>query len=216
MMQAAMTQAAILTFVGDVGLVAFALTGALVAARKGMDPFGFMLLAAVTGTGGGALRDMLLGAPAVWVATPAPLILCIATGAATYVVGRLFPGFVPLLERRHTLLWADAAGLAIFCVAGAERALGAGAHPASAIALGAMTATFGGVVRDVLAGETPLILHREIYVTAAAAGAASFVALRTVWLDPAPATLAAVAIAFTLRALAIAFDWSLPGFPARR
>lgn len=211
-----MTQAALLALIGDAGLVAFALTGALVAARKGMDPFGFMLLAAVTGTGGGALRDMLLGAPAIWVSAPAPLILCLTTGAATYAIGRLVPGFVPLLERRHTLLWADAAGLAIFAVAGAERALAAGAHPVSAVALGAMTASFGGVVRDVLAGETPLILHREIYVTAAALGAASFVVLRAIWLDPAPATLVAAAAAFTLRALAIAFDWSLPGFPTRR
>ncbi len=206
----------ILALVGQIGLVAFALTGALTAARKGMDPFGFMLLAAVTGVGGGALRDMLLGVRVAWVAAPQPLLLCVATGAATFALGRLVPGFVPLLERRHTLLWADAAGLAIFAVAGAERALAAGAHWTSAIVLGAMTATFGGVVRDVLAGDTPLILHREIYVTAAALGAASFVALRALGLDPATATLLAAGAAFALRALAIAFDWSLPGFPPVR
>lgn len=206
----------ILSLVGQIGLVAFALTGALTAARKGMDPFGFMLLAAVTGVGGGALRDMLLGVRVAWVVAPQPLLLCVATGAATFALGRLVPGFVPLLERRHTLLWADAAGLAIFAVAGAERALAAGAHWTSAIVLGAMTASFGGVVRDVLAGETPLILHREIYVTAAALGAASFVALRALDLDAAPATLLAAGAAFALRALAIAFDWSLPGFPPVR
>ena len=199
-----------------IGLVVFALTGALVAARKGMDPFGFMLLAAVTGVGGGALRDMLLGVPVSWIVAPTPLMVCVATGAATFAIGRLVPGFVPLLERRHTLLWADAAGLAIFAVTGAERALSVGAHWASAIVLGAMTASFGGVVRDVLAGDTPLILHREIYVTAAALGAAVVVALRASGVDPGLAQAAAIAAGFGLRALAIAFDWSLPGFPPVR
>lgn len=211
-----MTPDAFVAFVSQIGLVAFALTGALVAARKGMDPFGFMLLAAVTGVGGGALRDMLLGVPVAWVAAPQPLLLCVATGAATYLAGRFAPTFMQLLERRHTLLWADAAGMAIFAVAGAERSLAAGAHWASAIALGAMTATFGGVVRDVLAGETPLILHREIYVTAAAVGAAGYVLLNALGVDAVTATLIAAWAAFVLRALAIAFDWSLPGFPTRR
>ncbi|MBK9081029.1 MAG: trimeric intracellular cation channel family protein [Rhizobiales bacterium] len=199
---------------GTLGLVVFALTGALVAARNGMDPFGFALLATVTGVGGGALRDMLLGAPVGFVAKPAPLVVCIATGVATYALGRLVPGFIPLLERRHTLLWADAAGLAIFAVTGAERALDFGAHWIAAIVLGAMTASFGGVVRDILAGERPLILHREIYVTAAFVGAATFVAGRLV-LPPDVALTLAIVVGFALRALAIAFDWSLPTFSPR-
>ncbi len=203
-----------LSLAGTLGLVVFALTGALVAARNRMDPFGFALLATVTGVGGGALRDMLLGAPVGFVSKPAPLVICIATGVATYALGRLVPGFIPLLERRHTLLWADAAGLAIFAVTGAERALDFGAHWIAAIVLGAMTASFGGVVRDILAGERPLILHREIYVTAAFVGAATFVAGRLV-LPPDVALALAIVVGFALRALAIAFDWSLPTFTPR-
>ena len=203
-----------LSLAGTLGLVVFALTGALVAARNRMDPFGFALLATVTGVGGGALRDMLLGAPVSFVSKPAPLVICIATGVATYALGRLVPGFIPLLERRHTLLWADAAGLAIFAVTGAERALDFGAHWIAAIVLGAMTASFGGVVRDILAGERPLILHREIYVTAAFVGAATFVAARLV-LPPDVALALAIVVGFALRALAIAFDWSLPTFTPR-
>jgi uncharacterized membrane protein YeiH len=203
-----------LSLAGTLGLVVFALTGALVAARNRMDPFGFALLATVTGVGGGALRDMLLGAPVGFVSKPAPLVICIATGVATYALGRLVPGFIPLLERRHTLLWADAAGLAIFAVTGAERALDFGAHWIAAIVLGAMTASFGGVVRDILAGERPLILHREIYVTAAFVGAATFVAARLV-LPPDVALALAIVVGFALRALAIAFDWSLPTFTPR-
>lgn len=193
------------------GVAVFALTGALTAARKGMDPLGFALLATVTGVGGGTLREVLLGRPATWIADPTAPAICIIVGIATFVIGR---SYVPTRKGAFRLLmWADGLGLAIFAVSGAQTALLASAHPVTAIVLGALTATFGGVVRDVLAGEIPLILRREIYVTAAALGAGVYVGLELLGFDGLLAALAGVAAGFALRALAIARDWSMPAYP---
>ena len=148
------------------------MTGALVASRKQMDIVGFALLATVTGIGGGTLRDLVLGAqPVFWVREPVYVAVCIAIAAVTF-----FTAHIPE-SRYRLLLWLDALGLSFFCVAGADRALVADAGWFIAIVMGVITATFGGVVRDVLGGEIPVILRREIYATAALAGAAAFVAL---------------------------------------
>lgn len=197
-----------------VGVAVFALSGALTAARRGMDPVGFAFLATVAGVGGGTLRDLLLGRPVFWIVDPVDPAICVVLGLAAFVVGmRIAParkGF------RRALVWADAGGLAIFAVSGAQKALAAGAHPLTAVVLGALTATFGGILRDILAGEPPLVLHREIYVTAAALGAAAYVGASLLGVPPLAATLSGVAAGFLLRALAIARDWSLPAFPTRR
>ncbi len=194
-----------------IGVAVFALTGALTAARKGMDPLGFALLATVTGVGGGTLREVLLARPATWIADPTSPAICIIVGFATFAIGR---SYVPTRKGAFAMLmWADGLGLAIFAVSGAQTALLASAHPVTAIVLGALTATFGGVVRDVLAGEIPFILRREIYVTAAALGAGVYVGLELLGFDGLPAALAGVAAGFALRALAIARDWSMPAYP---
>ncbi len=197
------------------GVAVFALTGALVAARRGMDPFGFALLATVTGVGGGTLRDLLLGVrPVFWVTDPADVLVCLAVAAGTFLLG---PRRVTALEggrRGRLLLWADALGLALFAVMGAQKAMAAGAAGLTAVALGTVTATFGGIIRDLLAGATPLVLRQEIYVTAAALGAAIFVVARMGGLE-AGAALLGFAGGFGLRALAIVRGWSLPAFPPR-
>ena len=146
------------------GIVAFAASGALVASRKQMDAVGFVLVAVVTGFGGGTLRDLLLGrTPVFWLERPE--LLAIAAGAALVV-------FVTahLVESRfRVLLWMDAAGMALYAVVGAEIALLAGADGWAAVVLGVVTATAGGIMRDVICNELPLILRHEIYITAAAA-----------------------------------------------
>jgi uncharacterized membrane protein YeiH len=199
-----------------IGVAVFALTGALMAARKGMDPFGFALLAIVTGVGGGTLRDLLLGAdPVFWVGDPSDVLVCLVVAEVVFALG---PKRVMALEGgRHgrTLLWADALGLALFSIVGTGKALAAGVPALSAVALGTITATFGGIIRDILAGTTPLVLRQEIYVTAAALGAAVMVALRGLGLDPFLAAGAGFLAGFTLRALAILRGWSLPAFPQR-
>jgi uncharacterized membrane protein YeiH len=196
-----------------VGVGAFALTGAVAAARHRMDPFGFVLLAIVTGVGGGTLRDLMLGvAPVFWVRDPAQVLVCILIGLATFVAGRRG---IRLLssDLRRLILWTDSLGLALFAVTGAARALEAGASSIVAIALGTMTATFGGIIRDLLCAETPIVLRSEIYVTAAAFGA-GVQALGLLALSPTLAMVTGFVAAFGLRSLALVRGWSLPRFPS--
>ena len=130
------------------------------------------------------------------------------------VGGDFFLAHIPE-SRYRALLWFDAAGLALFCVVGADRALEAGAGPFIAVAMGVASATFGGVIRDILGGESPLILRKEIYVTAALAGALAYVSLAVLGAPEAAATGIGFALCFTIRALALHYGWSLPVYRAR-
>jgi uncharacterized membrane protein YeiH len=187
------------------GLAVFAATGAIVAAHKKMDVIGFAMLATVTGIGGGTLRDLLLGlAPVFWVRQPQALLVCFVVGCLVF--------FSAKIRNAGFLVWFDAIGLALFCVTGSERALGAGTGPVVAVVMGVVTATFGGVIRDVLGGESPIIFSREIYITAALLGSLTYVGLIGI---SAPADLAFVsgfAACLALRAAAIRYSWSLPQF----
>ncbi len=192
------------------GIVAFAVTGALVASRKQMDIVGFALLAVVTGVGGGTLRDVLLGvAPVAWVREPASVVTCIAVAGIAF-----FTAHIPQ-SRFMWVLWLDAVGLAVFSVIGAETALAAGASPFVAVVMGVVTATFGGIIRDILGGESPIILRREIYVTAALLGALVFVAALSVGLGRDPAAVAGFLAALVLRCAALERRWSLPRYRPR-
>lgn len=191
------------------GVAAFAASGALVASRKQMDIVGFTLLAVVTGIGGGTLRDLLLGLPVFWIARPDYLLICATMAFAAFFTAHL------LASRYRVLLWCDAAGLALFAVIGAETALLAGTGPFVALAMGMITATIGGVIRDVLGAEEPVILSREIYATAALAGAGSFVLLDALGLPRDAALIAALIIGFGIRGLAITCGWSLPRYRPR-
>lgn len=199
-----------------IGIAVFALTGALMAARKGMDPFGFALLATVTGVGGGTLRDLLIGTrPVFWVGDPRDVLVCLIVAGVVFALGPLRVAALDGGRRGRALLWADALGLALFAVGGTGKALAAGVPALSAVALGTVTATFGGIIRDILAGTTPLVLRKEIYVTAAALGAAVMVSLQAAGLAPFPSAAAGFVAALGLRALAILRGWSLPAFPQR-
>jgi uncharacterized membrane protein YeiH len=199
-----------LTAVDWFGVAVFAVTGALVASRKRMDIFGFMLLGAATGIGGGSLRDVMLGAlPVFWVREPIYLAICIGVAAATF-----FLAHIPE-SRYRALLWFDAAGLALVCVIGADKALAAGAGAFIAITMGVVSATFGGIIRDILGGESPLVLRKEIYVTAALAGAMVFVGLIALNVPRDIAAVAGFAACFVIRALALIYGWSLPVYRGR-
>lgn len=196
------------------GVAVFALTGALVAARKGMDPFGFILLASVTGAGGGTLRDLLLNRSVWWVDAPLGVLVCIGVALIAWVVAFARPGFLDDWSAKRLLIWADAAGLALFAVAGTQRALAADVPLLSAIALGAMTASFGGILRDILAGDRAMVLwSRDFYVTAAAGGAATTALLTHFGFAPMVVMLGGLAAGFGLRAGSILFGWSFPHLP---
>jgi uncharacterized membrane protein YeiH len=189
------------------GICVFALSGALVASRKKMDIVGFALLGCVTGIGGGTVRDILLGSlPVFWVQKPAYLLTCVLVSGIAFFVAHL------VHSRLHLLLWCDAVGLALFSVTGADIALSHGAGPTIAIAMGVATATLGGVIRDILGAEIPIILRREIYVSAALLGASVFVLCKAVGWNNDLCMVAGFAAAFMLRAAAIVYDLSLPVF----
>ncbi len=188
----------------------FGATGALAAARQRHDIVTFGFFAAVTGVGGGTLRDLLIGAPVFWVQRPGYVLVCLAAAVAVWVLGPGGQG------RQRVLLWLDALGMAAYCVVGAAKAAAIGAPPFSAMVMGVLTACFGGVIRDVLAHEPSVLLRREIYVTCAAMGAGTFVVLQMLGVAGTPAGLAGFAVAFVIRAGAILWNWSLPGFPAHK
>ena len=196
------------------GIIAFATTGALVASRKQMDIVGFVLLGTATGIGGGTVRDTLLGAlPVFWVTEPAYLVACVLVSGAAFLLAHI-PAHIPQ-SRYRLLLWFDAVGMALFAVTGAEKALLAGAGSIVAIAMGVITATFGGIVRDVLGGESPVILSREIYVSAALAGATTFVALTASGLSREFGLAFGFLVAAAIRFAALHWDWSLPRYRPR-
>ncbi|MFA7521720.1 MAG: trimeric intracellular cation channel family protein [Halothiobacillaceae bacterium] len=186
------------------GTAVFAVSGALVADRKRMDLMGFLILATVTGIGGGTLRDLLLDRPVFWLTHWEYLAITAVMGLATFYVSK------PLHQRANWLLWADAVGLAAFCVIGAQIALSLEASPMIAVMMGIMTATFGGLIRDVLAGELPLLLHREIYASAALAGGIVYVLLAH-WLAwPIAAVVLGFIVTLVVRGLGIRYHWHLP------
>jgi uncharacterized membrane protein YeiH len=192
------------------GVAVFAATGALTASRKQLDIVGFALLAAVTGIGGGTLRDLLIGRlPVFWVGQPLSLAVTTAVAVLVFFVAHRIE------SRYRLLLWQDALGLALFAGLGARIALLHDTQAAVAVLLGTMTATFGGILRDVLCAELPLILRREIYVTAAALAATVYVVLDRLAVAPDLALLAGVIAGFALRALALAKGLSLPAYRAR-
>ena len=183
----------------------FGATGALAAARRKHDIVTFGFFAAVTGVGGGTLRDLLIGAPVFWVQRPGYILVCLAAAGAVWMFGGR--GW-----RFRALLWLDALGMAAYAVFGAAKALSAGAPPISAVVMGVLTAAFGGIIRDVLAEEPSILLSREIYITAALLGAAVFVTLTVLRVAFWPAGLVGVAAAFGLRAAALTLGWSMPAF----
>lgn len=183
----------------------FAATGALAAAERRHDIVTFGFFAALTGVGGGTLRDLLIGAPVFWIHRPDYLITCLAAALTIWVFGG-----GP--RRELLLIWLDALGLSAYAVIGAAKALSLDVAPLPAIVMGVMTATVGGVLRDVVAQHPSVLLRREVYVTAALAGAAAFVGLRGLGLAVLPAGLAGFAAALGVRAGAIRFGWRLPAF----
>jgi uncharacterized membrane protein YeiH len=191
------------------GVIVFTVTGALVASRKQMDVVGFAVLGTVTGIGGGTLRDLLLGSPVFWVREPAYLMACVLASGLVFLAAH-----IPQSRYRY-LLWLDAVGLALFAVTGAEKAALAGAGATVAIAMGVITATFGGIVRDLLGGESPVILSREIYASAALAGAIIFISLVAVGAPREFAVGTGFVSGLLVRAAALHYGWTLPRYRPR-
>lgn len=188
------------------GVAVFAATGALAAARQRHDLVTFTFFGAITGVGGGTLRDLLIGVPVFWVQDPRYIAVCLVASVVVWMLGAR-------TWRFRALLWLDALGLAAYGVMGAAKAEANDVAPLICIVMGALTACFGGVVRDLLAGEPSILLRREITVSAALLAATIFVGARMAGLDAWPAALIAAPCGFALRAGALIWGWSLPPFP---
>ena len=187
------------------GVAVFAITGSLAAGKKRMDLFGVVVLATVTALGGGTLRDLVLGAsPVFWVSAPIYLLVAVATAIVTFFLVR-FCG-LPL----KLLSVADAFGLAVFTVLGTQKALGMSISPGIAVVMGIMTGVVGGIIRDILSGEIPLILRREIYATASLCGAITFCLVSGALQNQGFAAIASVIVTLSLRLSAIKWKMSLP------
>lgn len=191
------------------GVAVFAATGALAASRKQLDLIGFIFLAAVTGIGGGTLRDLILGVPVFWVIQHLYILVCVTAAIAVFFTAHL------LESRYKLLLWLDALGLAAYCVFGAYKGLLFTGSPVVAVVMGVLTATFGGILRDVLAEEPSVLLRPEIYVTAALTGAVVYVLLTVFGVPLFVAALLAFLSSFAVRGGALAFGWTFPRYRSR-
>jgi uncharacterized membrane protein YeiH len=191
------------------GVAVFAATGALAASRKQMDIIGFLFLAGVTGIGGGTIRDLIIGVPVFWVADHGYVLVCAAVGIAVYF------GAHRLESRYRLLLWLDAVGMASYAAVGAAKGLAATGSPVVAVVMGMMTATFGGILRDLLSSEPSVLLRPEIYVTAALAGSATFIAVDFAGLPMFVSAASAFVVAFAVRGGGLRFGWSIPVYRSR-
>lgn len=189
------------------GIAVFALTGALMAGRYKLDPFGVIVLAAVTAVGGGTIRDVILQTPVFWVEDPYYLAIIIVTALLAILFVR-HPESIP----QRFLLLSDAFGLALFAVLGTEKAISLGTPISVAIVMGTITGVAGGMIRDVLCNVIPMILQKEIYATAALLGGALFAILDSFALPDQLALIIAILGALALRIAAIYWKVSLPAF----
>ena len=199
----------ILELLDYTGVAVFAATGALSASRKQLDIIGFLFLAGVTGIGGGTFRDLILGVPVFWVANPAYVLVCAVAAVVVFFTAHLVE------SRYRLLLWLDAVGLSAYCVLGAAKGLAATGSPTVAVVMGMLTATFGGILRDLLAGEPSVLLRPEVYVTAAIVGAVVFTVAFVAGLPLLAAAVAAFLVAFAIRGGALLFGWSFPRYRSR-
>jgi len=187
------------------GVGVFAVSGALAAGRKRLDIFGVVVLGLVTALGGGTLRDTLLDSgPVFWINDPVYLLVGIAFSLLTFFAVRFFS------SHRMGLLVSDAFGLAIFTAIGASTALISTDSKSVAIVMGVMTGTAGGMMRDVLCAEVPLILQREIYATAALIGSFAYVAMNMAGFQNTFCIIVAVVVTLSIRLAAIHWGLSLP------
>ncbi|WP_417461603.1 trimeric intracellular cation channel family protein [Kordiimonas sp.] len=196
----------LLTFFDVVGIFVFAISGALAAVRSGMDLFGIMVMSLMPAVGGGTLRDLILDQPVFWVEGTQTIYIAFAAAGLTFFFSKYLAG-----RRLTWLTWADAVGLALFCVVGAEKALDVTGSMLIATMMGVVTGAAGGIIRDIICNEIPLVMKKgEIYATAAFLGAGSFCLLTYVGVSGPIALWLAMGAAFLARAGGILKGWTLP------
>lgn len=188
------------------GTIAFAISGALSAMRKQMDIFGVIIIAFVTAIGGGTFRDLLIGVrPVTWLTTLTPSLLILG-GAIIAIIFRS-----KLAHLSRSLFVFDTLGIGFFTIVGIEKAMAVGIHPALCIGLGTVSACFGGVTRDILCNEIPIIFRKEIYATACIAGGLTYLGLEQIpQIDEDYSTMTSILVVIAIRAYAVISGKSIP------
>lgn len=190
-----------------IGITAEAMTGALSAGRRKMDWFGVMLVASATAIGGGTVRDILLGHyPLGWVKNPEFLaITCIAgvltTGLAKWVI-----------KLKGLFIRLDALGLIVFSIIGTKVAMGMGLHPGICMVSALVTGVFGGLLRDLICRQTPLVLHEELYASVSLVASGLDLTLLAFGINDVTSTIVTLIAGYLLRMAAVRFKWRLPSF----
>ena len=187
-----------------IGTLAFAVSGVLTALNKRLDPFGILIIAFVTAIGGGTLRDILIGAPVAWMGNLTYVYVVFATTVLSVIFRKR------LNHIRKSLFLFDTIGIALYTIVGVEKGIAAGFSPIICISLGTITACFGGVIRDILCNEIPIIFRKEIYATACILGASAYFLLMETTMPPDFIVIISGAIVMIVRLLAVYFDLSLP------
>lgn len=186
------------------GTFAGAISGIRLACAKKFDWFGAYVIGFVTSLGGGTLRDVMLTVPPFWMKSPSYVVMTVVAFAGVFVFGRRF------VSEKITWFVFDTVSISLFTVIGVEKTMAHGFPAWCAVVMGVVTAVFGGVLRDVLINEVPLIFRKEIYATACLAGAVLYVVLLAAGLSPTICAVVCIASIFVLRALAIRYSWSVP------
>lgn len=187
------------------GTMAFAISGVLTALNKKMDPFGVFVIAFVTAVGGGTLRDVLIGRSPVGWMQDLNYVYVIIAGFFLAVIFRK-----KLDKLRTSLFFFDTIGLGVFTLIGLEKGLEINLHPVICVALGTMTACFGGVTRDILCNEIPVIFRKEIYATICILGGCVFFLLKAMHVPNGLLYILTSGVMIATRLMAVVFKWSLP------
>lgn len=195
-------------FIQDlIGTVVFAISGAIAAREHRMDIFGMFVLAFVTGVGGGTLRDVMIGnTPVFWIKQPIYVLMILFAVVITAIAKNKFHSH----HWKQGLLIFDAIGLGVFTVIGVQKGIDFGLHPMICIALGGITGCFGGLIRDILRNEVPIILQKEVYVTASLVGGVIFMLFRDAGFESSWIDIATVTTVIAIRLFTIQFNLHLP------
>lgn len=194
----------LILFIDILGTIAFAISGVLTALNKRLDPFGILIIAFATAVGGGTLRDVLIDAPVAWMRN-LTYVYVIVGSTIFAVIFRKRLGYI-----RKSLFLFDTIGIALYTVVGVEKGIEAGFSPVICVALGTMTACFGGVLRDILCNEIPIIFRKEIYATACILGATAYFLMNETLIPEGFIVIIAGAIVIVVRLLAVYYNLSLP------
>lgn len=195
-------------FIQDlIGTIVFAISGAIAARQHKMDIFGMYVLAFVTGVGGGTLRDVMIGnTPVFWMKQPIYVLMIALAVIITAICKNRFDH----AHWKNGLLIFDAIGLGVFTVIGVQKGIDFGLHPLICIALGAVTGCFGGLIRDILRNEVPIILQKEVYVTASLVGGTIFILFREAGFESNWIDIATISTVIVIRVFTMRFNLHLP------